>query len=217
MENTLPEADSERVPRNRLSTTVWIGVARPGQTGAVVAVGRGGAAVVLHAGLSWSTRTAAAGAAEAYGGKESGMRVVAQRVSRASVLVGGDTVGAIEQGLVLLVAFAPDDGREKLDWMARKVVGLRIFADGESRMNRSVRDVGGSLLVVSQFTLYGDTSRGLRPSFVGAAPADRAEDLYDRFLSACREEGVRVESGRFGAMMKVELVNDGPVTLILDR
>ncbi len=145
------------------------------------------------------------------------MRVVAQRVSSASVLVGGERVGAIEQGLVLLVAFAPDDGREKLDWMARKVVGLRIFADGESRMNRSVRDVGGSLLVVSQFTLYGDTSRGLRPSFVGAAPPDRAEDLYHRFLSACREEGVRVESGRFGAMMKVELVNDGPVTLILDR
>jgi D-tyrosyl-tRNA(Tyr) deacylase len=145
------------------------------------------------------------------------MRVVAQRVSRASVSVGDETVGAIAVGLVVLVAFGPTDDDAELVWMARKLAGLRVFPDDDRRMNLSVRDVGGRLLVVSQFTLYGETSRGMRPSFTGAAPPERAEELYNRFLVDCRAEGLAVESGRFGAMMNVELVNDGPVTLIIDR
>ena len=145
------------------------------------------------------------------------MRVVAQRVSSAVVRVNGETVGAIDGGLLILVAFAPADGEEELRWMARKLTGLRVFPDEERRMNRSVKDVGGSFLIVSQFTLYGDASRGMRPSFVGAAPPGLAEQLYDAFVDACRAEKIPVESGQFGAMMDVELVNDGPVTLILDR
>ncbi|UCG76245.1 MAG: D-tyrosyl-tRNA(Tyr) deacylase [Gemmatimonadota bacterium] len=145
------------------------------------------------------------------------MRVVAQRVSRASVRVEGETLGEIGRGLLLLAAFAQGDGTAQLEWMARRVAGLRIFPDDERRMNRSIRQAGGALLVISQFTLYGDTSRGMRPSFAAAAPPAEAEDLYDRFLAALRAEGLPVESGRFAAMMDVELVNDGPVTLILDR
>ena len=145
------------------------------------------------------------------------MRIVAQRVSRATVRVGGETVGSIGAGLLVLVAFSGTDGDAELAWMARKLTGLRVFPDDERRMNRSVREAGGSLLVVSQFTLYGDTSRGMRPSFTEAASPERAEGLYELFLDALRAEGVPVESGRFAAMMDVELVNDGPVTLILDR
>lgn len=145
------------------------------------------------------------------------MRVVAQRVSRAAVCVEGEMVGRIGRGLLALVAFKAGDGEAELGWMARKLTGLRVFPDEERRMNRSVREAGGALLVVSQFTLYGDTSRGMRPSFTGAAKPGTAERLYELFLSALRAEGVPVESGRFGAMMDVELVNDGPVTLILDR
>jgi D-tyrosyl-tRNA(Tyr) deacylase len=145
------------------------------------------------------------------------MRIVAQRVSRATVRVDGETVGSIGAGLLVLVAFSGADGDAELAWMARKLTGLRVFPDEERRMNRSVRQAGGSLLVVSQFTLYGDTSRGMRPSFTEAASPERAEGLYERFLDALRAEGVPVESGRFAAMMDVELVNDGPVTLILDR
>ncbi len=145
------------------------------------------------------------------------MRIVAQRVSRATVRVDGETVGSIGPGLLVLVAFSSTDGDEELAWMTRKLIGLRVFPDDERRMNRSVREAGGSLLVVSQFTLYGDTSRGMRPSFTGAASPERAEGLYELFLEALRAEGVPVESGRFAAMMDVELVNDGPVTLILDR
>jgi D-tyrosyl-tRNA(Tyr) deacylase len=126
-------------------------------------------------------------------------------------------VGSIGAGLLVLVAFSGADGDAELAWMARKLTGLRVFPDEERRMNRSVRQAGGSLLVVSQFTLYGDTSRGMRPSFTEAASPERAEGLYERFLDALRAEGVPVESGRFAAMMDVELVNDGPVTLILDR
>lgn len=143
--------------------------------------------------------------------------MVAQRVSRASVRVEGETLGEIGRGLLLLAAFARGDGTAQLEWMARRVAGLRIFPDDERRMNRSIRQAGGALLVISQFTLYGDTSRGMRPSFAAAAPPAEAEDLYDRFLAALRAEGLPVESGRFAAMMDVELVNDGPVTLILDR
>jgi D-tyrosyl-tRNA(Tyr) deacylase len=133
------------------------------------------------------------------------------------VRVEGETLGEIGRGLLLLAAFARGDGTAQLEWMARRVAGLRIFPDDERRMNRSIRQAGGALLVISQFTLYGDTSRGMRPSFAAAAPPAEAEDLYDRFLAALRAEGLPVESGRFAAMMDVELVNDGPVTLILDR
>jgi D-tyrosyl-tRNA(Tyr) deacylase len=145
------------------------------------------------------------------------MRIVVQRVSRATVRVEEETVGSIGPGLLALVAFSAGDGDAQLAWMARKLIGLRVFPDDERRMNRSVREVGGSLLVISQFTLYGDTSRGMRPSFTGAASPEKAEGLYELFLDALRAEGVPVESGRFAAMMDVELVNDGPVTLILDR
>lgn len=145
------------------------------------------------------------------------MRVVLQRVSQASVTVDGATVGEIGPGLLLLVGFAPGDAREAVEWMAERVVGLRIFADDEGRMNRSLAETGGALLVVSQFTLYGDARRGRRPSFVGAARPEEAIPLYEAFLSLLRERGIAVQSGRFGAMMQVSLVNDGPVTLILDR
>ncbi|MDP2481603.1 MAG: D-aminoacyl-tRNA deacylase [Candidatus Palauibacterales bacterium] len=145
------------------------------------------------------------------------MRVVVQRVSRAEVRVEGRVVGAIGVGLLVLAAFAPGDGEQELAWLADKLAGLRVFADAEGRMNVSARDVGGALLVVSQFTLYGDVSRGRRPSFIGAAEPAQAERLYDRFLELCRGTGLPVHSGEFGAMMDVELVNDGPVTLLIDR
>jgi len=145
------------------------------------------------------------------------VRAVVQRVSRAAVRVDGEVVGEVGTGLLVLAAFAPGDGEEELAWMASKLAGLRIFPDEDGLMNRSTRDAGGSLLVVSQFTLYGDVSRGRRPSFIGAADPDEAERLYDRFLELCEETGIPVESGTFGAMMDVELVNDGPVTLVVDR
>ncbi len=145
------------------------------------------------------------------------MRAVVQRVSRAAVRVDGETVGAIGRGFVVLAGFAPTDGEPALAWMADKLVGLRVFADAEDKMNLAVGDVGGAMLVVSQFTLYGDVSKGRRPSFIGAAPPEQAEALYERFVALLRERGVRVETGRFRAMMDVELVNDGPVTLLLER
>lgn len=145
------------------------------------------------------------------------MRVVVQRVRCAAVRVNGRTAGEIGRGLVVLAAFGPGDGDEELAWMADKLSGLRIFPDEDGRMDRSVADVEGALLVVSQFTLYGDVSRGRRPSFTGAAEPGAAEDLYGRFLERCRETGVPVESGEFGAMMEVDLVNDGPVTLMIER
>ena len=145
------------------------------------------------------------------------MRVVAQRVSRASVRVDDRPVGEIGTGLLVLAGFAPGDDEETLAWMAGKLLGLRVFADDEGRMNRDVSEVGGGLLVVSQFTLYGDVAKGRRPSFVGAAEPERAAWLYDRFLDACRRGSVPVAGGEFGAMMEVELVNDGPVTLVIER
>ena len=143
------------------------------------------------------------------------MRVVLQRVIRASVEVGGVVVGEIGNGLLALVAFAPDDA-DQIDWMAEKLLGLRIFSDESGKMNRSVVDVSGSLLVVSQFTLYGDTRKGRRPSFVDAAPPEVASALYATFVARLREAEIAVATGEFGADMKVELVNDGPVTLIID-
>jgi D-tyrosyl-tRNA(Tyr) deacylase len=145
------------------------------------------------------------------------VRVVLQRVSRAAVRIDGQTVGAIGRGFVVLAGFAPGDGEAALAWMADKIAGLRIFADAEGKMNLPLADVGGALLVISQFTLYGDASKGRRPSFVGAAPPREAEALYDRFVALLRERSLAVETGRFGAMMDVELVNDGPVTLTLEK
>ena len=146
------------------------------------------------------------------------MRVVLQRVSEASVTVGEETVGSIGPGLLLLVGFTESDDQSQVDWMAEKVVGLRIFPDDEGKMNRSLEDVDGELLVVSQFTLYGDCSKGRRPSFVHAAHPDLAVPLYESFVTRLSERvGRPVETGEFGAAMDVSLVNDGPVTLVLER
>ncbi len=146
------------------------------------------------------------------------MRVVIQRVSRAEVRIADRVTGRIQNGLLLLVGFKADDTEAALVWMADKVVGLRIFRDDEDKMNRSLDEVGGGLLVVSQFTLYGDARKGRRPSFIDAAHPDIAVPLYNRFIELLREQTKGpVETGEFGAMMAVELVNDGPVTLILER
>jgi D-tyrosyl-tRNA(Tyr) deacylase len=149
------------------------------------------------------------------------VRVVVQRVSRAAVRVEGRVTGAIDRGFVVLAGFAAADTDEALGWMADKVLGLRVFADAQGKMNLALADVGGGLLVVSQFTLYGDARKGRRPSFVDAAPPELAVRLYERFVGLLRERGAetatRVETGEFGAMMEVELVNDGPVTLILEK
>ena len=150
------------------------------------------------------------------------MRVLVQRVARAEVRVreGESCVrisGTIGRGLLALVGFTEGDGEAQLQWMADKLLGLRIFPDDDEKMNLAVAEVGGAVLVVSQFTLYGDASRGRRPSFVAAARPDIAVPLYERFVALLRENGVPVETGEFGAMMDVELVNDGPVTLWLER
>ncbi len=146
------------------------------------------------------------------------MRVVLQRVSRASVSIDGRVVGSIGRGHLLLVGFTDDDDPAGAEWMAEKVVALRVFNDFEGKMNLSLEDVVGDVLVVSQFTLYGDSRKGRRPSFVHAARPEVAIPLYEHFLSALRRRAPgRVESGEFGAMMDVELVNDGPVTLVLER
>lgn len=144
------------------------------------------------------------------------MRSVVQRVKRASVTVNGESVGEISAGLLVLLGFRPEDGEKELNWMVDKLVGLRIFEDEEEKMNRSVLDVGGEILVVSQFTLYGDCRSGKRPSFTSAAPPELAKALYERSVEALRSRGVRVETGVFQAQMNVELINDGPVTLLLD-
>lgn len=145
------------------------------------------------------------------------MRVVAQRVAWARVLVEERTVGAIDRGLLLLVGFRAGEDPAALAWMADKVVGLRVFDDDAGRMNRSVAEVGGGLLVVSQFTLYGDARRGRRPSFVEAAPPTEARGLYEAFVARLRATGLPVATGEFGARMRVELANDGPVTILLER
>ena len=119
--------------------------------------------------------------------------------------------------MLVLVGFAPGDDQGRIDWMADKIVGLRVFRDDDGKMNRSIADVGGSVLVVSQFTLYGNVSKGRRPSFVDAAAPDEAIPLYEAFVAALRERGVAVETGEFGAVMEVDLVNDGPVTLVIER
>jgi D-tyrosyl-tRNA(Tyr) deacylase len=146
-----------------------------------------------------------------------GVRVLVQRVSSASVTIDGRTAGAIGGGLLLLVGFTHADTDASLEWMAEKVCGLRIFSDADGKMNLSVLDTGGSALVVSQFTLYGDAAKGKRPSFIDAARPEQAIPLYERFVALLRARLPRVETGEFGADMKVALVNDGPVTLWLER
>ncbi len=146
------------------------------------------------------------------------MRIVLQRVKSASVTVVGERVSGIGPGLLLLVGVAKGDGEAEAGWLAEKIVGLRVFPDDAGRMNLSVRDAGGEILAVSQFTLLADTKRGKRPSFVGAAPPEKAEPLFDGFCERLDALGVGVvKKGVFGAMMEVELVNDGPVTIILER
>lgn len=145
------------------------------------------------------------------------MRVVVQRVSEAAVTVGDEVAGSIGRGLVVLVGVADDDGEEEARFLANKVANLRIFADQKGKFNLSVLDVAGEVLVVSQFTLYGDASRGRRPSFVKAAPPEIAEPLIESFVSFLEKEGLQVETGVFGAMMMVEIHNDGPVTIILEK
>jgi len=145
------------------------------------------------------------------------MRVVVQRIRRASVTVDARVVGRIDAGLLLLVGIRQGDDEVTLRWMAEKVAGLRIFADADGRLDRSVVDTGGSILAVSQFTLYGDCRKGRRPSFTEAAPPEDAAPLFDRFVEHLRMSGCPVETGEFGAMMDVESVNAGPVTLVIDR
>ncbi|HET9292951.1 MAG TPA: D-aminoacyl-tRNA deacylase [Gemmatimonadales bacterium] len=145
------------------------------------------------------------------------MRVVLQRVTRASVTIDHHVAGEIGEGFLLLAGFTHGDSPLQVDWMAEKVAGLRLFSDADGKMNLALADVGGAVLVVSQFTLYGDAAKGRRPSFIGAAPPDIAIPLYERFLGRLRAQGLRVEAGEFGADMKVELLNDGPVTLVLER
>jgi D-tyrosyl-tRNA(Tyr) deacylase len=144
------------------------------------------------------------------------MRAVVQRVSRASVTVGGEVVGRIGRGLLVLLGVGQEDAEADAAYLAQKIIGLRIFEDAEGKMNLALADVGGGLLVVSQFTLCGDFRKGRRPSFVAAAEPSRADALYQHFVEAARSAGVAVETGRFRAQMDVELLNDGPVTLLLD-
>jgi D-tyrosyl-tRNA(Tyr) deacylase len=144
------------------------------------------------------------------------MRAVVQRVSRAKVSVEGVVVGAIEAGLCALIGVGKNDDRAHAAALAEKVVGLRIFEDAEGKMNHSLGEHGGALLAISQFTLFGDTRKGRRPSFSGALPPAAAEPLFEHFCEACRALGVQVETGRFRTQMRVELVNEGPVTLLID-
>lgn len=145
------------------------------------------------------------------------MRVVLQRVSRAEVRVGGEIVGKVGRGFLLLAGFRETDTDEVLAWMADKVTSLRLFSDTEGKMNLGLEDVSGEILVVSQFTLYGDVRKGRRPSFLDAARAELGERLYRRFVDFLRRGTIPVATGEFGAVMDVELVNDGPVTLVLER
>jgi D-aminoacyl-tRNA deacylase len=150
------------------------------------------------------------------------MKCVVQRVRRASVTVDGSVVGSIDHGLLVLVGITHTDTGAEVDWMADKLLSLRVFSDAEGKMNLSVCDVKGGLLLVSQFTLYGDLKKGTRPSFIKAAPPDHAEPLFNDLVQSIRElsaeaPSMKVETGIFGAMMDVELVNDGPVTIVLER
>src|SRR3954464_7739362 len=144
------------------------------------------------------------------------MRAVIQRVTRASVAVDGEIVGEISGGLLVLLGVAREDNREDADYLAEKIIALRIFDDELGKMNHSLAEAGGAILVVSQFTLYGDVRKGRRPSYDAAARPEQANQLYEYFVERVRAAGIRCETGKFQAMMKVELVNDGPVTILLD-
>lgn len=145
------------------------------------------------------------------------MKTVIQRVSQASVTINGEVVSFIGPGLLVLVGFSPEDGNETMEWMAQKILNMRIFSDEEGKMNRSVTDEKGEILLVSQFTLYGDARKGNRPSFIGAAPPDAANTLYEEFISILGSGVIPVRTGRFGADMKVSSINNGPVTILLER
>jgi D-tyrosyl-tRNA(Tyr) deacylase len=145
------------------------------------------------------------------------MKAVVQRVRRASVSVGGKTIGEIGRGLLIFLGVRKGDGEWDADYLAKKVANLRVFEDGAGKINRSIGEVGGSALVVSQFTLYGDCRKGRRPSFTDAAGPDEGRFLYERFVSELREKGIEVKTGRFGEHMIIKLENDGPVTLVLEN
>ena len=145
------------------------------------------------------------------------MKALLQRVSHASVTVDRGVVGQIDKGFVILLGVTHSDGRPQAEWLANKIGGIRLFEDDQGKMNRALADVGGSLLVISQFTLYGDASKGRRPSFIEAARPEQAEPLFDYFVSLLREQGFEVATGVFGAEMQVAIHNDGPVTLMLER
>ncbi len=145
------------------------------------------------------------------------MRVLLQRVARASVSIGGEVVGQVDRGFCLLVGFTHSDTPDEVSWMVDKVIGLRLFADAEGKMNLGLSDVGGGFLVVSQFTLYGDAAKGRRPSFIEAARPEQAIPLYESFCAQLAARGFHVGTGQFGADMLVEIHNDGPVTLMLER
>ena len=144
------------------------------------------------------------------------MRVVLQRVAHASVTVDEKVIGKIQRGFLLLVGVTHDDAMEDMEYLVRKIVQMRIFEDEEGKLNRSIQDIGGEILSVSQFTLYADTKKGNRPSFSKAAPGDVALEMFEQFNGLLRDTGIPVETGQFGADMKVELLNDGPVTILLD-
>ena len=145
------------------------------------------------------------------------MRVVVQRVSQSNVKVSGEVIGEIKEGLMVLVSFIDEDNDTDLDWMTKKIINLRIFNDDEGKMNRSVQDVGGDILLISQFTLHGSTKKGNRPSFIKAAKPDFANVMYEKFIKILEQSlGKRIQTGEFGGNMKVSLVNDGPTTIIID-
>ena len=144
------------------------------------------------------------------------MRAVIQRVSRASVSVDGEQLGVISTGLVALIGICAADGNKDVDWLAEKIINLRIFPDDTGKMNRSLADIGGEMLIVSQFTLYGDCRKGRRPGYSNAASPDKAEPLYQRFIEQVDQQNIKTASGKFQAMMEVTIINDGPVTLLVD-
>jgi len=145
------------------------------------------------------------------------MKVVLQRVKKATVSPEGETQRSIDQGLLLYVGFGHHETAETLQWMCQKICKLRVFSDQEDKLNLSVEDVKGDLMIISQFTLYGETKKGTRPSFIQAGPPDKSKIWYQQFIQLCKESGLRVESGTFGAHMEIDSINDGPVTLLIER
>ena len=145
------------------------------------------------------------------------MKLVVQRVKQAEVKVKENSVGKIEKGFLILLGVTHEDAKENVDKLVKKVCGLRVFEDQNGKMNLSIKDIGGELLIVSQFTLYADTKKGNRPSFVKAAAPEKANELYEYFISECKKNGIKLETGEFGAHMEVSLVNDGPVTIIIEE